>query len=249
MFTAALDASGSREQLIVVVAGFVAPDRAWDEFGEQWTERLAQDALEYFHMREYTHSVGPWREWKGDTRRRNRLYGDLMDIVRSHVSRKFGSVVAPSKLNTINDALREHFNITEYSLAGRTIAAAIRRWMDSEKISGDVRMVFEHGDEGRGKLLRIFESDNLPPPEFLKKKEYLPLQAADILAYEIFNAVEKVERNQLKNPRWPLGELNKIPGEPGIYLDKNIQELAEGLRICHELNRWGKETKLFRVSS
>ena len=110
-------------------------------------------------------------------------------------------------------------------------------------------MVFEHGDEGRGKLLRIFESDNLPRPEFLKKKEYLPLQAADILAYEIFNAVEKVERNQLKNPRWPLGELNKIPGEPGIYLDKNIQELAEGLRICHELNRWGKETKLFRVSS
>lgn len=108
-------------------------------------------------------------------------------------------------------------------------------------------MVFEHGDEGRGKLMKVFASDDLPKPEFLMKKEFYPLQAADILAYEIFNAAEKAERDQLKNLRWALGELNKLPGEPGIYLDSDIEQLVQGLRTTRELNRWGEERKLFRV--
>ena len=136
MFTAALDASGSSEHLVFVVAGFVAPHSAWEDFSKEWKGRLEQDGLSYFHMREYAHSVGPWREWKGDVGRRNRLYGDLMEIIKGNISRKFGSVVAPSKLNIIDQDLRKHFNITEYSLAGRTIAADIRRWMTRDNISG-----------------------------------------------------------------------------------------------------------------
>jgi hypothetical protein len=247
MFTAALDASGSSEHLIFVVAGFAAPNSAWDEFCKEWKARLAQDGLDYFHIREYAHSLGPWRDWKGDVRRRNGLYGDLMGIIKSHASRKFGSVVAPSKLNVIDKDLREHFNIGAYPLAGRTMAAAIRRWMTRDKILGPFRMVFEYGDEGRGKLMKRFESDDLPKPEFRMKKDFCPLQAADILAYEIFNAAEKAERNQLKSLRWALGELDKLPGEPGIYLDHDIKEFAEGLRITRELNQWGEERKLFKV--
>src|SRR3989442_11917594 len=102
-------------------------------------------------------------------------------------------------------------------------------------------MVFEHGDEGRGKLMRMLDADSLPNPEFLLKKDFYPLQAADILAYEIFNAAEKCERNQLTRLRWALGELDKMPGEPGIYLDHNIKELQEGLQITRKLNQWGEE--------
>jgi hypothetical protein len=123
----------------------------------------------------------------------------------------------------------------------------IRRWMARDNILGPFRMAFEHGDQGRGKLIRMFESDDLPKPEFLTKKDFCPLQAADILAYEIFNAAEKAERNQLKNLRWALGELDKLPGEPGIYLDNDIENFAEGLRFTRELNRWGSERKLFKV--
>jgi hypothetical protein len=247
MFTTALDASGSPEHRIFVVAGFVAPDAAWDEFSNEWKERLAEDGLNYFHMREYAHSVGPWRGWKGDGRRRNRLFGDLMEIINGHVSRKFGSVVAPSKLEVIDKDLREHFNISEYSLAGRTIAAGIRRWMTRDQIPGPFRVVFAHGDEGRGKLMKMFESDDLPKPEFLMSRDYCPLQAADILAYEIFNAADKAERSQLKHLRWALGELDKLPGEPGIYLDSDIEAFAGNLRITRELNRWGEDRKLYKV--
>jgi hypothetical protein len=150
-------------------------------------------------------------------------------------------------LSIIDQDLRDHFNITEYSLAGRTIAADIRRWMIRDKISGPFRTVFEHGDEGRGKLMKMFESDDLPKPEFLTKKEFCALQAADILAYEIFKAAERIERAHLKGFRWALGELNRLPGEPGIYLDNDIQQLVQGLRITRALNRWGEEKKLFRV--
>jgi hypothetical protein len=140
-------------------------------------------------------------------------------------------------LSIIDQDLRDHFNITEYSLAGRTIAADIRRWMIRDKISGPFRTVFEHGDEGRGKLMKMFESDDLPKPEFLMKKKFCVLQAADFLAYEIFKAAETIERDQLKGFRWALGELNRLPGEPRIYLDNDIQQLVQGLRITRALNR------------
>jgi len=51
----------------------------------------------------------------------------------------------------------------------------------------------------------------------------------------------------LKSLRWALGELDKLPGEPGIYLDHNIREFAEGLRITRELNRRVEERKLYKV--
>lgn len=61
MFTARLDAGGSPEHLIVAVAGFVAPDCAWDEFSQKWNitcvpcppgavrNRNAGDAARSFH--------------------------------------------------------------------------------------------------------------------------------------------------------------------------------------------------------
>jgi hypothetical protein len=247
MFTAALDASGSPNHGIFVVAGFVAPDDAWDEFSAKWNIRLMEDGLDYFHMVEYAQSVGLWKSWRGDEARRKRLSADLMGIISSHASRKFGTVVAPSRLKGIDQSLLDHFNVEKYSLAGRTIAADIRRWATRERMGRPIAMVFEHGDEGRGKLMRVFKSDGLPEPVFRKKKEYAPLQAADMLAYEIFNAAEKAERNQLKSMRWALGEFNKLPGEPGIYLDEDINAFAEGLRITREVNKWGEEAQLFTL--
>lgn len=247
MFTAALDASGSPDHHIFVVAGFVAPDEAWDEFGPKWNARLAEDGLDHFHMVEYAQSLGPWKSWKGDEPRRRRLLADLVGIVASHASRKFGSVIARLRLKRIDQSLLDHFNLEDYSLAGRTIAADIRRWAARDRMGKPITMFFEHGDKGRGKLMKAFESDGLPEPVFRRKKEYAPLQAADLLAYEIFNAAEKAERNQLRSVRWALGQFDKLPGEPGIYLDQDIEAFSQGLRITRELNKWGEEAQLFAV--
>ena len=257
MFTAALDASGSGDTSILVVAGFVAPDAGWDDFSREWRDRLAKDGLDYFHMREYAHSVGPWESWGGDEKRRRALLRDLMSIIVGSVSQKVGSVIATSRFERIPQDLRRDFGFGRYSLAGRTVAADIRRWAQRERITTPIPMVFEDGDKGKGELMKVFENDQLPPPVFRTKKDkvteggaasaWLPLQAADLLAYEIYNAAEKAERNALTSMRWALGPLDKVPGEPGIYLDDDIDRLIRGVRITEELNKWGEEKKLFRV--
>ena len=257
MFVAALDASGSEDSAVFVVAGFVAPESAWKDFRREWQDRLDRDSLPYFHMREYAHSVGPWKSWKGDERRRRTLYCDLMSIIAGTVSLKVGSVIAISRLKRIPQDLRDHFHFGKYSLAARTVAADIRRWASRERITTPIEMVFEDGDKGKGDLLAVLENDQLPAPRFRGKVDrvtatgaapgYLPLQAADIIAYEIYNAAEKVERGSLTNLRWAIDVLDKIPGEPGIYLDHSIEDLVAGARVTRQLNDWGEANGLFRV--
>lgn len=256
MFIAALDASGSEDTAIFVVAGFVAPESAWESFGRQWQDRLNLENLPYFHMREFAHSVGPWKSWKGDERRRRNLYGDLISIIVETVSLKVGSVIAVSRFERIPQDLREHFRFTKYSLAARTVAADIRRWTQRERITINIPMVFEDGDKGKGDLMAVFENDQLPMPQFRNKVDTVagaalvaPLQAADIIAYEIYNAAEKAERDALSTMRWAIGVLDKIPGEPGIYLEHNIEDFVAGARLTQRLNEWGEKKRLFRVKS
>src|SRR5271154_5458785 len=83
---AAFDASGKEDSLCVVVAGFIASHEDWKSFDTQWIKRLKQGGIEHFHMVDFAHSRKQFeRGWAEDESRRQRLFGDLIDIIKSHV--------------------------------------------------------------------------------------------------------------------------------------------------------------------
>lgn len=237
MFTAYFDASGDEhEQLALVVAGFIASAEAWIDWEREWLERLAIDGLAYFHRNE----LGGWPQGK-----RERLIGDLCQIIREHVAYKIGIAIVNEDLHeVVSSAELREWRIKSYSVLGRTAAKEARCWATSSYNGPIPKLVFEKGDVGSGDLKHLLESQGYPSPIFEPKKKQVdrksgitlepavPLKAADLLAHEIFTRVRTFEKTGEKS-RLPES-LHKIPGDPGCMEKGHLRFLRELFEQSHE---------------
>src|SRR5882724_6897842 len=239
----ALDASGSEsDHRLFVVAGFVSSAKDWDAFDLVWRARLKRDGLTHFHMHRFAHSLEEFKGWDQDENRRRTLLADLLGILQSHTYRKFGAIIINRFLTTkLSHENVKTFNLCAYSLAGLDIAYSALSWAKREAISNLPQLVFEDGDLHKGKLMDSFKQHGFPAPSFEPKKDgidrhglavqaFTPLQAADILAYEILNAYTKIDAGKpLPKLRWPYKQLETIPGELKIRTPNGLEELEHGL--------------------
>jgi hypothetical protein len=238
IFTACFDASGSERDArtpFLTVAGFLSTAEQWATFTELWKKRLADDGLDYFRMVEFAQCVKQFDGWKNEEPRRKKLLGDLVDLIKSHAFRKFGSVVELAALNErLDDVLKTEFHLTAYTLAGRACAGDMRQWAIAEGLTNTrFALVFEDGDLGRGKLRQRLEEDgfgvNLTPKKDTMKNGVLepaliPLQAADISAYEMSLAAKRENID-----RWAATELMRMPGHISIFTAEDVQALNKDL--------------------
>lgn len=245
-YVGAFDASGKEDLRCIVVAGFVSSAKDWQAFHEAWTKRLSDDGLTYFHMTEFAHSQGAFENgWRDNKPRRDQLFGDLVGIIQSHAYRSFSCTVEYEQFFNLSTDNQKEFAMCAYSLAGRTCLRHISDWMKREPglSSMPIGYAFEEGDEGAGMLSERMWKDGYPRPHFLPKKDrldkdgapvnaYTPLQAADILAYEIF----RLYHDQFEpHPRfttwdeyrWGIKQFWNSLGssEWGCYTPKNLNDL------------------------
>jgi len=260
MLTAAFDAGGDEATPILTVAGFVSGANDWDNFSRQWKARLAVDGITYFRAVEAAHfrkQFQPWHDLPDRDKRRRDLFADLMEILKRNVYRKFGCSIINSNFTTLSQQSRDYYNLRAYSVAGRTCDKQVREWMRDERINAPVELVFEAGDEGRRELQLRLIADSKTVPIFRPKKDtvrkdgtteygFVPLQAADWLAYEITNAHEEFEAGRLQKFRWPFEEFNRILGEPTTYTESNLEEMEESLQLNKSLLEWEHRTGIRR---
>ena len=250
MFTACFDASGhEKDQKFVVVAGFISSADDWRKFENQWQERLLGDGISCFHMSDFAASRGEFKlGWKNNEKHRQELLRDLMEIIRSFTYRRFLCAVEIKVfLENFSESEKEEYYLGAYALAGMTCAEQVYRWYNMEKISAPLEFVFEDGDSGKGKLIDSFREAGLPEPRFCPKRDietkigkrvgFAPLQAADWLAYEVFEGCKNRSKANYK-PRWPLEQFAPIIGYDGIYTVSDLQRLREGLRVCIDTFNW-----------
>ena len=120
-------------------------------------------------------------------------------------------------------------------MAGRGCGAQVREWCRGW--SGSLpEFIFECGDDGVDDLRAIFKRGELPEPIFKPKKDIIksgflrkaavPLQAADLLAFECFDPIRKYENDgYLKRIRPSFKALENIPGSL-LYIDADrLQDL------------------------
>ncbi len=247
MFTACFDASGSdHDQPILMVAGFVSSASDWVDFERKWKERLKVEGIECFHAVEFAHSKGQFSGWRDQEDRRRKLLRDLLDIIIAHVYRKFGCGVNnglwTSNLSPDNLAA---LKINAYALCAMVSSARVDDWAVSERIRTQVEMVFEDGDVGQG-VTDHYLSSRGQRPIFRPKRDrvrgdgvivpaFVPLQAADLLAYELWLGMKKLEMDESSyTARYALSVLSNIPGEIN-YLDENdfanFDGVLRGIRI------------------
>lgn len=254
MLSAAFDASGSKhDQPVLIVAGFVSTVDAWVDFDREWKSRLDKDGLDYFHANEFAQSSGSFADgWKNNEKRRRALLADLMGIIQSHAHQKVASIVVNSALNAKMDkGVRDSFYLEAYPLAGRTVAKKVADYARSFHAKHFPEFIFEDGDLDHGMLMTRFKKDGYPEPIFRPKRDtvdrknpdlikrgYRPLQAADLLAYELFLAYKQDAKGGVyfDNFRWAYKEFDKMPGTPGIYTEKDIARTSDMLKQKHQGN-------------
>ena len=262
MLSFAFDAGGDDATPVLTVGGFASSVKDWDDFSLQWKTRLAQDKIDFFRAVDAAHFRGPFQHWHGLPNRddlRNRLFQDLMEIIKRNVYRKFGCTIVNSAFRHMDKALAEEYAMTAYSVAGRRCELTAREWViDEWKGTEIVELVFEDGDAGKGKLIKRLEDDGCFSPTFKPKKDtmrngvlqygFIPLQAGDWLAYELSLAVAQFESGKrpaaISELRWPMQEFLRIHGNTGVVVAENIEELERKVRLSKELDTWWSSLNL-----
>jgi hypothetical protein len=213
--TAACDARMDRPRAFLSVGGFVSSAAGWTGFEGEWRERLAQEGLSYFHMGEFADSVGHFEPLKKQQQRRRELLKDLLGIIVSHAYRKFGVTV---EVETADAEFAEQ-NKLEYApnalaLAGDVACGQAVLWAREE--GSTLQFVFEDGDLGRGRFAEQVKILTGAIPTFRPKKDspeikaFAPLQAADILVYQMSLVGRQGTPRVTFN--YPFDELNRMPG-------------------------------------
>jgi Protein of unknown function (DUF3800) len=235
-FTAYFDDSGSPDEGICLgVAGFVSTNAKWTVFEDAWQSALRQYDIEYFHMREYAHSVGQFKNWKGKDGKRKTFLRKLIQCLNGRVHKSFASSVVLKDYNDV-DALYPLHEALGYPLAlcGRTCSARINNWRKNRKISEPVELIFEAGSKHARDLERIQKRDKQPVPQFVDKKRYGALQAADFVAWENTKALTDLERGKisgLDDIRKSLAALNRIPNHWGVYDREDLIASCDLVRL------------------
>jgi len=247
MMTAAFDASGTEhDQIAIVVAGFISSANDWLDFEKAWTARLKVDGIDYFHMVEFAQSNKQFAGWRDQEARRRALLADLLDIISSRCYRKFGCGISIKTWESgISEAHKERFKMTAYGMAGSIAICTVDSWCQSERIRTAPEVVFEDGDLGKGKFQQE-ASPRKPEPIFRPKKDtvradgtivpgFVPLQAADLLAYELLLGIRNWQGGMPRDARYALTRFNDIPGEIKWLEPKDLAELEAMLRAVAQL--------------
>ena len=248
MFTACFDAAGSEhDQRFFVVAGFISTADEWIKFDKAWKDRLAQDGLSYFHAVDFAASREEFKHgWKENEPRRRKLTEDLIEIIRLRAFRFFGNVVEVKTLQKHLPAEKlKEYHLNAYALCAMTCVKDVLAWCKQERSPQfeRIRFVFEDGDLGRGNLIRRFKDDLEMTPNFEVKRDtetkygkrfaFVPLQASDFLAYELFQGSKNMS-DRKHQPRWPLQEFLSMPGYPNIIEADNLERLDLNHRVAKE---------------
>jgi len=185
-------------QKFVGMAGFVAPSEKWVHFECKWKSILKDFKLPYFHMKEFNPSEGVFRGWKGDESKRKALFGSLIETIEEIKPLPVGCVFSSEDFRTLPDRdrrmIKDPYFFSFISCVGMPS-------MLIQNAPSDVELTTVFGEHGcfastakkfYGQMQKLYEvGDRLHPPEFRDMRESIPLQAADIIAYELYKEADR----------------------------------------------------------
>lgn len=221
-----------------VLAGYLGTVDGWDRFDSPWLEVLHREPrIEYFKASE-AESLRPDGQWAGvSPTQRDQKIDDLIDVISKCALR---CVCARMRQRDYDELVKGNvppaWDSPYYFLQTFVIGAAI----NSEKRDGrggqQIDFVFDRDQkhESRSKLLmpRVQPLDmmhgSLANVTFQDEKEFLPLQAADLVAWQIrrFFSSDEPRRRHFDTARTSLPE----KPETFIFDRSRVRGMVEDMR-------------------
>lgn len=228
------------------MGGYLATDEQWEGFETDWQMVLNAFSVKALHMKEFAHSRGEFKSWKGDEKRRAAFLGTLVEIIHKHDLEGF-----TFSLNVRHyRQLDKHFRLTEsvgpYAYTALQAMSGIREWQRRYRPNDSVLYLIEHGDADQERIRRWLDKDTSlnPKPTFLKKawvengveRQCVPMQASDFLAYEGAKALtdwmktgKQIGRESLYRLSW-VGKVERQPFNAYFQVEQLVA-FIKGFRV------------------
>ncbi len=187
------DESGSHEgSPVLCVAGYLFERDAAKNLSEEWHTVLEPKGLTHFHMIDCAHGVEEFAELSLDER--IDIQTQLIKIIKKYHTRRIVSLMVP---DDYQDLMPFHGNMgSDYNYCLWNCLEGVRLWVDEAQFDGDIAYFFESGHASQSEANRIMEfafaNEGSRRPfrymshAFVDKKKFPPVQAADILAWQMF---------------------------------------------------------------
>lgn len=196
--TAYFDAAGHPDgKHALIVGGYIASVPQWLRFERAWNAALRRAGLDQFHMTDFMACAKGYENWKGRKTEQDELLEKLVRITKSHVRHSFSTIILLDAWAEVNRmyALNEN-HCTPYALGGFFTVNKAMGWLTRRDGSTSItQFIFEDGDKHKGDFIWMMDQFVKPnkklmtpiKPHFMPKK-LPPLQAADFVLWEQFNA-------------------------------------------------------------
>ena len=227
-----------------VIAGYLAPARVWMEFSGRWNMALHSEGLPYFHMSDCEAGAAPFDV---DRPTRDRWQRRFIGVICQFKLRGIAAGVSQdaiaqahselARFRTTNQGERQSM-VTPYLFSFEACISEIVRQMDGLPEEERAGLVFDQLREFEGRAHKVRAilvacqdykgRHRIGPLTYEDKKtpRGIPLQAADVLSYEIMRS--------LRDPhisRWQMDELQRGYGiaGPAYYKPEHVAEFVRRL--------------------
>jgi hypothetical protein len=113
----------------------------------------------------------------------------------------------------------------------------VKEWARKHNVK-QVAFVFETGDEDRGDFERICREEDKIEPAFHGKKDFVPLQAADLIAWKSRHPIREALRDdndfsveEAERILASIGKLTAKPYKGGAFDMRSFQKICEQGKI------------------
>jgi hypothetical protein len=221
---------------VLVTVGVVAERDKWTRFDRRWLRILEDEGVRGLHMREFAHSTGQYKAWKGDEPRRAAFLQALIGEIKRSINTGFVSGLVLPDYRTLD----KQYRLTEavggpYSFAQAGTMARAFDWLWKRKHPGDgIGFFIEKGDAGQNALIPFMQREWDIEPLIVPRvnthgEEITPFQVADFIAYEHRYAYDKFWKTRERTtPRKSMSELRRmLPLNVGMLDATMISEFCE----------------------
>jgi hypothetical protein len=231
LLTAYFDETGTHKQArLTGLSGFIAPAQVWSEIEAAWDTRLKSDEPDYrvatYHAVDCFHGTNEFKNLTYWNRtRRELLTADLAEILAAKGISAITSALLQADWDDVyaklaSDAFRARFP-SAYHLCFEHCVQQAFSWSERFASGAPVAFVFAEQSEYQGRAQQILNAyqassqrgSKIASITFSSPRKLIPLQAADLMAYEMTKSV--MQPGVEYKHRWAIERLMK--GARGLY--------------------------------
>ena len=193
------DASGDESKPVIAIGGWLASDQMWGSIEREWEAAgVGPDGrIPYLHMKDFgTHNC-PFGTAAWSQQQRDDLLRSLANILQTRASHCFVIAIETSVYRQFLSQCKHPKVIgPPYSGCAQNALVYVEEWAEERGYLGDIAYVFENGDR-KHELLHAYDEVQRHVQQRFRGtrsisflgKETVALQAADLVAYEAYDAL------------------------------------------------------------